>query len=123
MSSGAFASSPGTEKLPKPFHSDVSRIASAIKPQAADGTQQIVYVGGIGVLGTPQSRFEEAVAGNTMVYKIRYAYRVLMDNHILGDEIFLFGYSRGAFTARAVVGFIRWAGILQKGSVNNFDSV
>ncbi len=82
-----------------------------------------MYVDGIGVLGTPQSRFEEAVTGNTMVYKIRYAYRVLMDNHTLGDEIFLFGYSRSAFTARAVVGFIRWAGILQKGSVNNFDSV
>jgi len=46
-----------TEKLPNPFHSNVSRIASAIKPRAADGTQQIVvYVGGIGALGTPQSR-------------------------------------------------------------------
>lgn len=114
----------GTEKLPKPFHSNVSRIASAIKPRAADGTQQIVvYFGGIGALGTPQSRFEEAVTGNTMVYKIRYAYRVLMDNYTPGDKIFLFGYSRGAFTARAVVDFIRWVGILQKGSVDNFYSV
>lgn len=53
----------GTEKSPKPFHSNVSRIASAIKPQAEDGTPQI------GVCwwhrsGTPQSRFEEAVTDN-----------------------------------------------------------
>jgi uncharacterized protein (DUF2235 family) len=114
----------GTKKSPKPFHSNVSRIASAIKPQAGDGTQQIVvYVGGIGALGTSQSRFEEAVTGNTMVYKIRYAYRVIADNYTPGDKIFLFGYSRGAFTVRALVDFIRWAGILQKGSVDNFDSV
>ena len=83
----------------------------------------MVYVGGIGALGTPQSRFEEAVTGNTMVYKIRYAYRVIVDNYAPGDRIFLFGYSRGAFTVRALVDFIRWAGILQKGSVDHFDSV
>ena len=58
-----------------------------------------------------------------MVYKIRYAYRVIADNYTLGDKIFLFGYSRGAFTARALVDFIRWARILQKGRLDNFDSV
>ena len=83
----------------------------------------VVYVGGIGALGTPQSRFEEAVTGNTMEYKIRYVYRVIVDNYVDGDEIFLFGYSRGAFTARAVVGLIEWAGILKKSAMPYFDAV
>ena len=112
------------KQISKPFISNISRIATAIKPRAADGTEQmVVYVGGIGGLGTPQSRFEEAVTGNTMVYKIRYVYRVIADNYVEGDEIFLFGYSRGAFTARAVVAFIRWAGIAQKIELEHFDSV
>ncbi len=85
--------------------------------------QMVVYVGGIGALGTPQSRFEEAVTGNTMDYKIRYVYRFIVDNYVDGDEIFLFGYSRGAFTARAVVGLIKWAGILRKSNVDCFDAV
>lgn len=83
----------------------------------------VVYVGGIGTLGTPQSRFEEAVTGNTMEYKVRYVYRVIVDNYMDGDEIFLFGYSRGAFTARAVVGLIEWAGILKKSAMPCFDAV
>jgi hypothetical protein len=105
----------GTEKSPKPFHSNVSRIASAIKPQAKDGTPQIVvYVGGIGALGTPQSRFEEAVTGNTMVYKIRYAYRVIVDNYAPGDRIFLFSYSRGAFTVQALLDLYDGRGYFRK---------
>jgi hypothetical protein len=109
---------------PEPFISNISRIATAIKPRAADGTEQmVVYVGGIGGLGTPQSRFEEAVTGNTMGYKIRHVYRVIADNYMEGDDVFLFGYSRGAFTARAVVGFIRWAGIVRKTELEHFDSV
>ena len=67
----------------------------------------VIYVGGIGALGTQQSRFEEAVTGNTMDYTIRYVYRVNVDNHVDDDEILFFGYSRGAFTARAVVGVIK----------------
>ena len=106
------------------FRSNVSHIASAIKPQATDGTQQmVVYVGGIGALGTPQSRFEEAVTGNTMDYKIRYVYRVLVDNYVPGDEVFLVGYSRGAFTVRAVVDFIKCAGLIHKKYMDCFDTV
>lgn len=114
----------GPKHMLEPFISNISRIATAIKPRAPDGTEQmVVYVGGIGRLGTPQSRFEEAVTGNTMDYKIRYVYRVIADNYVEGDEVFLFGYSRGAFTVRAVVGFIRWAGIVRKIELEYFDSV
>ncbi|PVH75989.1 hypothetical protein DL98DRAFT_304708 [Cadophora sp. DSE1049] len=113
------------------FQSNVSRLATAILPFSTEQIggitvhkQQIVfYLGGIGALGTPQSRVEEAVTGNTMSYKIRYAYRVIVDNYSQGDDILLFGYSRGAFTVRALVGFIKWAGVLKKENMDVFDTM
>jgi uncharacterized protein (DUF2235 family) len=110
--------------------SNVSRLATSILPyskQEKNGdtkhVQQLVfYIGGIGALGTPQSRVEEAVTGNTMSYKIRYAYQIIMDNYSPGNEILLFGFSRGAFTVRALAGFIRWAGVLKE-NIEFFDLI
>ena len=41
-------------------------------------------------------------------------YRFLLHNFESNDEIFLFGFSRGAYTARSIAGFIRNCGILKK---------
>ncbi|KAF2799753.1 hypothetical protein K505DRAFT_413494 [Melanomma pulvis-pyrius CBS 109.77] len=118
---------------PKPkekFVTNASLLASAIKPleQIIDEEgathfihQMVFYIGGIGALGNPQSRLEEAVTGNTMTYKVRYGYRLLVDNHCDGDEIFLFGFSRGAFAARATADFIKDHGIFKKNSMARFD--
>ena len=40
-------------------------------------------------------------------------YRFLVQNYEPGDELFFFGFSRGAFTARSTVGLVRNAGILR----------
>ncbi|KAH8669338.1 hypothetical protein BGZ61DRAFT_537760 [Ilyonectria robusta] len=83
--------------------------------------QLTLYVGGIGALGNPQSRVEEAVTGNTMTYKVRTGYRFLVENYCPGDEVFLFGFSRGAFAARAIADFISCRGITRKHTMDNFD--
>ena len=44
---------------------------------------------------------------------VRSCYRFLVDNYEPGDELYFFGFSRGAFTARSTVGFVRNAGILR----------
>ena len=49
---------------------------------------------------------------------IEDAYRYLMDRYQPGDKVFLFGFSRGAFTVRALAGMLNKVGLLQKGSVN-----
>lgn len=41
------------------------------------------------------------------------AYRYLIDTYHPGDRIFLFGFSRGAYTARAVAGLIHLLGLLE----------
>ena len=42
------------------------------------------------------------------------AYRFLVFAYAPGDEIYLFGFSRGAFTARSLAGLIRNCGILER---------
>ena len=41
------------------------------------------------------------------------AYRFLVENHEFGDRIYVFGFSRGAYTARLLAGFIRIFGLVQ----------
>lgn len=54
-------------------------------------------------------------AHNTGVNKnVETAWAWLSDNWQAGDEIFIFGFSRGAFTARALAGLIHWGGILTR---------
>jgi len=50
--------------------------------------------------------------------KILDAYRYLVQTYEEGDRIFLFGYSRGAYSARSLVGLIRKCGLVQRDSVN-----
>jgi uncharacterized protein (DUF2235 family) len=45
---------------------------------------------------------------------IREGYEALVDRYEDGDEIFVFGFSRGAYTARSLVGMIRNAGLLRR---------
>ena len=49
---------------------------------------------------------------------IEDCYLYLMDRYEEGDKVFLFGFSRGAFTARALAGMLKKCGLLQKGSRN-----
>lgn len=46
----------------------------------------------------------------------QYAY--LMDHYMPGDNVFLFGFSRGAYTARAFAGMLFKCGLLERGSTN-----
>ncbi|TFK23045.1 hypothetical protein FA15DRAFT_670876 [Coprinopsis marcescibilis] len=43
-------------------------------------------------------------------------YRFLMDNYRTGDRICIFGFSRGAYTARALAGFLYKCGVLPRGN-------
>jgi uncharacterized protein (DUF2235 family) len=49
---------------------------------------------------------------------IEDGYEYLMNRHEPGDHVFIFGFSRGAFTARALAGMIYHFWVLQKGSKN-----
>lgn len=42
------------------------------------------------------------------------AYEFLMEHYRVGDRIFIFGFSRGAYTARAIAGLIHVCGLLHR---------
>jgi uncharacterized protein (DUF2235 family) len=100
---------------------NVLKIYRAVLPEAEDGTSQIAYysegvgsfVGDRSALGKLQVVADKVVGGAVgggIESRIKAAYRFLVANHHLGDHIFVFGFSRGAAEAQALVRFIDWVG-------------
>lgn len=56
--------------------------------------------------------------GHGLLQNLSDAYRFLIFNYTVGDEIYIFGFSRGAFTARSFVGLIRNCGILRRANAS-----
>ncbi len=100
-------------QLSRPYPTNVAIAAESITPVANDGTVQIIhYDPGVGT--RKDDHWRGGMFGEGLIDKIVDAYTFLVFNYEPGDEIFVFGFSRGAFTARAFVGFIRNLGITQR---------
>jgi uncharacterized protein (DUF2235 family) len=54
---------------------------------------------------------------------VREVYCFLSNNYDVGDEIFLFGFSRGVYIARAIAGLISKLGLLGKKSMEKFSVI
>jgi hypothetical protein len=103
-----------------PAATNVLRILRCIAPAAADGTPQIVrYHAGVGT-GNRLDRLLGGSVGIGLGPAIRDLYAFLVNNYLPGDEIFLFGFSRGAYTARAVAGLIGALGLLDPREMGRF---
>jgi uncharacterized protein (DUF2235 family) len=102
------------EKTGKRRPTNVTKVARAVRPQDAQGSDQVVfYHDGVGT-GGPLDRFSGGAFGKGIEENIRALYRFLVLNFVPGDEIFLFGFSRGAFTVRSLAGFMHRIGLLEK---------
>lgn len=62
---------------------------------------------------------KDMVSASSLEENVKDAYRFLMDNYEDGDEIYLFGFSRGAYSVRMLSGLIEMFGLLQKGNFNH----
>lgn len=109
---------------------NVARFAQSIAGKGEDGTLQLLhYDSGVGTSfsGTSRSwlsrligqaqRFEGGVFGGGLEEKVYEAYRFLALNYAKGDEIFLFGFSRGAYTVRSLAGMIYCSGLLYRQNI------
>jgi uncharacterized protein (DUF2235 family) len=74
--------------------------------------QRMFYHSGVGT--QRHERIRGGAFGFQLSRDVRDAYRFLVANFEPGDEIFFFGFSRGAFTARSTAGFVRNSGILRR---------
>lgn len=72
------------------------------------------YSQGVGTHGGIVDRIYGGITGDGLAGNVREAYGFICSNYEPGDELFLFGFSRGAFTVRAIAGLIDEIGVLTK---------
>jgi uncharacterized protein (DUF2235 family) len=91
-------------------NTNVWRMKALCAPTSTDGKTQLAYyeIGVNGVIG--------GSTGKGLDENIARAYEWLVENYNVGDEIFIFGFSRGAYTARSLAGLVAKLGILKPGS-------
>jgi len=106
---------PGIKDRGKPVKTNVQKIYEAISPGTAQTPQLKYYGQGVGTGFTLGDMILGGSTGLGIDANIMNAYKFLMWNYEPGDEIYLFGFSRGAYTVRSLAGFIRNCGIMQPG--------
>jgi uncharacterized protein (DUF2235 family) len=94
----------------------------------SDPSKQIAYYDpGVGTFSaqgawTPLGRWISKLAGLAFGFGLRAnlgeAYTYLIQHYDVGDKLFVFGFSRGAYTCRALAGLLRAVGLLRPGSEN-----
>jgi type VI secretion system (T6SS) phospholipase Tle1-like effector len=72
---------------------------------------EVIYLAGIGTSGTVETHVLEGATGTGTSERIRDAYRYLAERYRPGDRIYGFGFSRGAFAIRSLIGLIDLAGL------------
>lgn len=83
----------------------------SVARQAAGVVQQARYLSGVGV---EENKVTGGIWGRGLNEKVMEAYDALSAFYELGDEIYLFGFSRGAYTVRSLCGLIRKCGVLKR---------
>ena len=105
-------------KVLKP--SNTLKMARAVKQEEGGVLQLTYYDIGVGSLGdypglasrvlTKADKILGGAWGAGFEGNVEDALHFLALNHEQGDEVFIFGFSRGAATARAVTRFLDWSG-------------
>jgi Uncharacterized alpha/beta hydrolase domain (DUF2235) len=97
----------------RPSPTNITKIALSVAPEDPAGVEQRVYYHrGVGT--ARWERLRGGAFGLGLARNVFDAYHFLIDNYDVGDDLFLFGFSRGAYTARSLAGLIRNCGILRR---------
>ena len=109
---------------------NISNVLKLFRIARKDARQQIFYDPGVGTIGNQNlwQHFRQdtqavfgLATGAGLDDNILDSYRFLVENYQAGDRIFLFGFSRGAYTVRALAGFIHMVGLLRPDQLNICD--
>jgi len=99
-------------------------LANAGKDKDGQEWQQVVYYdAGIGtgdIADTEKKR--QGGLGIGLIENILEAYNFLANNYRAGDQLFFFGFSRGAYTVRATAGLVCQLGVLKPAAMPVFIS-
>ena len=104
---------PADEALPADgqVETNVCRFYKSVKDQAADGARQVKwYDEGVG--SKWYNKYIGGAIGTGLEINIVQGYEFLAKEYQEGDEVNILGFSRGAYTARSLVGLIRNCGLI-----------
>jgi uncharacterized protein (DUF2235 family) len=99
------------EDVEKDQATNVLKLARAIRPDPPDRRQHVFYDWG---LGSYHDRVVAGATGRGIHKNIVDGYRYIVQNYTPDDRIYLFGFSRGAYTVRALCGLINNCGIVRR---------
>lgn len=96
-----------------PVPTNVVRLYNCLADRTPEGLEQLRYYHpGVGTDGGWVQRLKEGGIGEGLARNIQSAYRWLASNWKPGDRVYLFGFSRGAYTVRSLAGMISACGLL-----------
>jgi uncharacterized protein (DUF2235 family) len=98
--------------------------APLIKPVSADNTVQMAfYHDGVGSDPDFVKHWLGGAIGIGLRKIVQDAYHTVATNYERGDEIYILGFSRGAYAARALAGLIGASGIQRSADPQGFDAI
>ncbi len=103
----------GTGNKPSAQNSNVVKLYSLIEKNTL--AQVTFYDPGVGTFGF---KLYAGITGYGLSENIKQAYYFLMSHYREGDKVYLFGFSRGAYTVRCLAGLLKKIGLLHKGNFN-----
>jgi uncharacterized protein (DUF2235 family) len=99
---------------------NVTRVFKDVARSDGQGVEQTTYYHpGVGT--SRGQKFRGGAFGYGLSRDVKDAYRFIVSHFEPGDELFFFGFSRGAFTARSTAGLVRNAGILKREEIGRVD--
>jgi uncharacterized protein (DUF2235 family) len=99
-------------------NTNVLKMYNAVDKKDSNGIKQIKwYDPGVGT--NWYDKIPGGIAGVGLSENIKQGYRNLAKLYEEGDEVFVWGFSRGAYTARSLVGLIRNCGLIKKNYANS----
>ena len=107
---------PDDEDRGKRAPTNITKISRGLLPVDSQGISQIVYYDeGVGTGFA--DRLVAGITGLGLSQNVIQAYRFISTNYQEGDEIFLFGFSRGAYTSRSLCGLLNHVGLVAKDDI------
>lgn len=111
----------GTWNDPKD-RTNVWRLKTLVREKDNQDTPQLIYYGtGVGTMWN--TRLRGGIAGYGLSKNIIDTYRWLVDDYDDKAHIFVFGFSRGAFSARSLIGLIAKCGLLRPDAAMSTEEI
>ena len=109
------------------IESNLSNVLKLFRIVRKTENQIVFYHPGVGTISSsdPWSRLKSnalgvfgLMTGYGLDANVLDAYQFLLDTYHEGDRIYMFGFSRGAYTIRVLAGFLRLIGLLERAQKN-----